>query len=375
MNTVRIPFMSLVPGEDAAAVRAAIERVIERGWFVLGPEVEAFEREFADASGAAHAVGVGNGTDAIALILRALGIGPGDEVVTTPLSAAYSALAILMTGARPVFADIDPRRLTIDPDRLEEAVGPRTRAILPVHLYGQAADMTAIAAVASRHGIPVVEDCCQAHLATAAGRPVGTVGIAGAFSFYPTKNLGALGDGGAIVTNDAGLSATLRRLRNGGQTDRYHHQEPGVNSRLDEMQAAILRERLARLGGWTARRRALAARYRGRLGARSVEPVPEIDPGHVYHLFVVRVRRDDEARQPGDAGRRALQAHLASRGIETLIHYPMPIPKQPAFAAGPPAGCPVASQVCHEILSLPLHTAMHDGDVDAIADAVNAFDS
>jgi dTDP-4-amino-4,6-dideoxygalactose transaminase len=148
-----------------------------------------------------------------------------------------------------------------------------------------------------------------------------------------------------------------------------------VNSRLDEMQAAILRERLARLGGWTARRRALAARYRRRLGARSVEPVPEIDPGHVYHLFVVRVRRDDEARQPGDAGRRALQAHLASRGIETLIHYPVPIPKQPAFAAGPPAGCPVVSQVCHEILSLPLHTAMHDGDVDAIADAVNAFDS
>jgi dTDP-4-amino-4,6-dideoxygalactose transaminase len=374
MSAVRIPFMSLVPGEDAAAVRGAIERVIERGWFVLGPEVEAFEREFADASGAAHAVGVGNGTDAIALILRALGIGPGDEVVTTPLSAAYSALAILMTGARPVFADIDPRRLTIDPARIAEAVGPRTRAILPVHLYGQAADMTAIAAVASRHGIPVVEDCCQAHLATAAGRPVGTMGIAGAFSFYPTKNLGALGDGGAIVTNDGGLAATLRRLRNGGQTDRYHHQEPGVNSRLDEMQAAILRERLVRLGGWTARRRAFAARYRERLRGGSVDPVPEIDPGHVYHLFVVRVRRD-EARQPGDAGRRALQAHLASRGIETLIHYPLPIPEQPAFAAGQPAGCPVVSQVCHEILSLPLHPAMHDDDVDAIADAVNAFDS
>src|SRR4029077_1885046 len=226
---------------------------------------------FAVASGAAHAVGVGNGTDAIALILRALGIGPGDEVVTTPLSAAYSALAILMTGARPVFADIDPRRLTIDPDRIEGAVGPRTRAILPVHLYGQAADMTAIAAVASRHGIPVVEDCCQAHLATAARRPVGTIGIAGAFSFYPTKNLGALGDGGAVVTNDAGLSATLRRLRNGGQTDRYHHQEPGVNSRLDEMQAAILRERLGPARGARAPRRALAARYRRRLRGRSVD--------------------------------------------------------------------------------------------------------
>ena len=375
MSAVRIPFMSLVPGEDAAAVRAAIERVIERGWFVLGPEVEAFEREFADASGAAHAVGVGNGTDAIALILRALGIGPGDEVVTTPLSAAYSALAILMTGARPVFADIDPLTATLDPGRIAERVSPRTRAILPVHLYGQPADMTGIARVAARHNLAIVEDCCQAHLATSEGRPVGTIGAAGAFSFYPTKNLGALGDGGAVVTNDAGLSATLRRLRNGGQTDRYHHQEPGVNSRLDEMQAAILRERLARLGAWTARRRALAARDRGRLRGRSVDPVPEIDPGHVYHLFVVRVRRDDEARQPGDAARRALQAHLASRSIETLIHYPLPVPEQPAFAAGQPAGCPVVTRVCHEILSLPLHPAMHDDDVDTIADAVNAFDS
>jgi dTDP-4-amino-4,6-dideoxygalactose transaminase len=375
MNAVRIPFMSLVPGEDAAAVRSAIERVIERGWFVLGPEVEAFEREFAHASGAAHAVGVGNGTDAIALILRALGVGPGDEVVTTPLSAAYSALAILMTGARPVFADIDARRLTIDPDRIDEAIGPRTRAILPVHLYGQAADMAAIAKMASRHGIAVVEDCCQAHLATAAGRAVGTIGVAGAFSFYPTKNLGALGDGGAIVTNDAALAARIRRLRNGGQTDRYHHQEPGVNSRLDEMQAAILRERLARLGGWTARRRALAARYRLRLRTRSVEPVPEFDAGHVYHLFVVRVRRDDDQPESDDSARQVLQAHLAARGIETLIHYPVPIPQQPAFAAAQPGGCPIASQVCHEILSLPLHTALHDDDVDAIADAVNAFDS
>ena len=374
MNAVRIPFMSLVPGEDAAAVRGAIDRVIERGWFVLGPEVEAFEQEFAKASGAAHAVGVGNGTDAIALILRALGIGPGDEVVTTPLSAAYTALAILMAGARPVFADIDARRLTIDPDRIEEAIGPCTRAIMPVHLYGQAADMTAIARLASRHDVVVVEDCCQAHLATAADRPVGTIGVAGAFSFYPTKNLGALGDGGAIVTNDAALAAKITRLRNGGQTDRYHHQEPGLNSRLDEMQAAILRERLSRLAAWTSRRRALAARYRQRLRSRSVEPVPEIDAGHVYHLFVVHVRRDKNRIQPDDRARRELQAHLAAHGIETLIHYPVPIPQQPAFASAR-VDCPVASQVCHEILSLPLRPAMHDDDVDAIADAVNAFDS
>jgi len=363
MNAVRVPFMSLVPHEDAADVRSGIDRVLERGWFILGPEVDAFEREFAAASGAAHAVGVGNGTDAIALILRALGIGAGDEVVTTPLSAAYTALAILMAGARPVFADIDPQRLTLDPDRIDQAIGPRTRAILPVHLYGQAAEMLAISRVAARHHLPIVEDCCQAHLATAAGRPVGTIGIAGAFSFYPTKNLGALGDGGAIVTNDPALAATIRRLRNGGQTDRYHHQEPGFNSRLDEIQAAILRARLARLPAWTERRRALAARYRKRLAGSAVQALAELDSGHVYHLFVVRA-----------AKREALQAHLAARGIETLIHYPVPIPEQPALASAA-ASCPVASHACREILSLPLYPAMHDDDVDAIAEAVNAFDS
>ena len=197
---------------------------------MLGPEVSAFEAEFAAACGAAHAVGVGTGTDAIALILRGLGIGPGDEVITTPLSAAYTALAVMMAGARPVFADIDPARHTLDPAAVERAITPRTRAILPVHLYGQAADMGALAHLAERHGLAVVEDACQAHLATAAGRPVGTIGVAGAFSFYPTKNLGALGDGGAIVTNDASLAATLRRLRNGGQTNRYHHVEAGINS-------------------------------------------------------------------------------------------------------------------------------------------------
>jgi dTDP-4-amino-4,6-dideoxygalactose transaminase len=372
MNAVRVPFMSLVPGEDAAAVRGAIERVIERGWFVLGPEVEAFEREFAAASGAAHAVGVGNGTDAIALILRALGIGAGDEVITTPLSAAYTALAILMAGARPVFADVDPRRLTIDPEKIEQAIGPRTRAILPVHLYGQAADMDALTQVAVRHNLAIVEDCCQAHLATASGRPVGTIGVAGAFSFYPTKNLGALGDGGAIVTNDATLAATIKRLRNGGQTDRYHHQEPGLNSRLDEMQAAILRTRLGWLPAWTTRRRALAARYRQRLSGPSVEALAQADAGHVYHLFVVRVRT---VPQTDRNVREELQAHLAARGIETLIHYPVPIPQQPALAAAQSADCPVASRACHEVLSLPLHPAMHGDDVDAIAEAVNAFDS
>jgi len=361
----RIPFLSLVPREDGdgADLRAAIDRVIARGWFVLGPEVDAFEQEFAAASGAPHAVAVGNGTDAIALILRALGIGRGDEVITTPLSAAYSALAIMMAGARPVFVDVDPERLTLDPARIAAAVSSRTRAILPVHVYGQPADMRAIDRVAAAHDLAVVEDCCQAHLATSDGRPVGTIGIAGAFSFYPTKNLGALGDGGAIVTRDRALADRLRRLRNGGQTDRYHHQDAGINSRLDEVQAAVLRARLPRLPAWTARRRALAARYRRQLGGGGgVGLLPERDAGHVYHLFVVRA-----------AERGELQAHLAARGIETLIHYPVPIPKQPAMAGVDPADCPIAARACDEVVSLPLHPALADADVDRIADAVHAF--
>jgi dTDP-3-amino-3,4,6-trideoxy-alpha-D-glucose transaminase len=358
----RIPFLSLTPGEDAAAVAAAIDRVVQRGWFILGPEVDAFETEFARASGAAHAIGVGNGTDAIALTLRALGIGAGDEVITSPLSAAFSALGVMMTGARPVFADVDPNRLTIDPRLVEAAISPRTRAILPVHLYGQPADMAAIERIAATHHLAIVEDCCQAHLATANGRAVGTIGVAGAFSFYPTKNLGALGDGGAVVTNDRALADRLRRLRNGGQSAHYRHDEFGVNSRLDDMQAAVLRARLAFLPRWTERRRALASRYRRQLDhvdASSVRVLPELDAGHVYHLFVVRC-----------AARTALQKHLTSFGVDTLVHYPISIPRQAALASQSPAACPEADRACAEVLSLPLHPALGDDDVDAVARCV-----
>jgi dTDP-4-amino-4,6-dideoxygalactose transaminase len=373
----RIPFASLTPAEDATAIRTAIDRVIARGWFVLGPEVDGFETEFAAAMGASCAVGVGSGTDAIALILRALGIGPGDEVITTPLSAAYTALAVMMTGARPVFADVDPMRLTIDPQQMASAIGPRTRAILPVHLYGQAAEMASIERLASRHNLAVVEDCCQAHLATAGGRPVGTIGVAGAFSFYPTKNLGALGDGGAVVTNDRALAERIRRLRNGGQTDRYHHLEAGINSRLDEMQAAVLRARLPFLRDWTRRRRTLAAQYRAALAGAPLDVPPELDAGHVYHLFVVRVpggggRPDPTSRKTDRDARSELQAYLATKGVETLIHYPIPIPRQPALAGTDPAECPLASRVCDEILSLPLHPGMTDDDVDHVAAAVSS---
>jgi dTDP-3-amino-3,4,6-trideoxy-alpha-D-glucose transaminase len=358
-----IPFLQLTPGEDAAEVQAAIARVVARGWFVLGPELESFEREFAAAVRAPHAVGVGTGTDALAIALRVLDIGPGDEVIAPPLSAAYTALAVIMAGAHPVFADIDPERLTIDPRAVEAAITSRTAAIMPVHLYGQPADMPAIVRVAERHRLAIVEDCCQSHLATCAGRPAGSFGVASAYSFYPTKNLGALGDGGAITFADAALAARARRVRNGGQTDRYQHGELGVNSRLDDIQAAVLRSRLPFLAAWTARRRALAHSYRTALaGVEDIVVPPERDPGHVYHLFPIRA-----------ANRTDLQAHLRTAGIETLIHYPVPIPRQPALAYLQAAPCPVADRVCGEVLSLPLYPALPDAAVGQVAEAVSAF--
>ena len=357
-----VPFGSPAPREDAADIAAAIDRVVRSGWYILGPEVRAFEEEFAQACGSAHAIGVGNGTDAITLVLKALGIGPGDEVITTPLSAAFTALAVLMAGARPVFADIDPQRHTLHADAVRAAITPRTRAILPVHLYGQAADMDALMTVATSHGLAVIEDCAQAHLCTVGGRPVGTVGVAGTFSFYPTKNLGALGDGGAVVTQDAALADRIRRLRNGGQSTRYHHPDAGLNSRLDELQAAILRARLPRLPEWTRRRQSLAARYRVALADVSVSVPPASDPGHVFHLFVVRSRRRD-----------ALQAHLAQAGVETLVHYPIPISRQEALMASHPAVCPEADRACGELLSLPMHPALSEEAVGIVAGAVASF--
>ena len=359
---MKVPFNSLAPGEDAGDIRAAIDRVIASGWFVLGPEVDTFETEFAAASGVSHAVGVGTGTDAITLILRGLGIGPGDEVITPPLSAAYSALAVMMAGARPVFADIDPERLTLDPAAAAAAITPRTRAILPVHLYGQPADMTSLEALAAKHHLALVEDAAQAHLATAAGRKVGTIGVAAATSFYPTKNLGALGDGGAILTNDAQLAARLKRLRNGGQTSRYHHAEAGVNTRLDEMQAAILRARLRYLRGWTEKRRSIAARYRTALSSARIHVPREFDAGHVYHLFPVLTDQRDR-----------FQAHMTSRAVETLIHYPVPIPRQPAVASTSPAVCPVCDRVCGQVVSLPMYPGLSDDAVGAVIAATETF--
>ena len=359
MTAGTVPWIDLRPREDAGAIDAAIRRVIDRGWFVLGPEVEAFEFEFAQATRGGQTVAVASGTDALTLTLRALGIGPGDEVITTALSAVYTAQAIIMAGAHPVFADIDPDRLTLDPAVAASLVGPRTAAIIPVHLFGQPADLPALAAVADRHGLALIEDCCQAHLATCNGVPIGSIGVAAAYSFYPTKNLGALGDGGAVTTRDTRVESRLRQLRNGGQTARDRHTEPAAHSRLDELQAAVLRARLPRLPRWTERRRTLASLYRKGLADAQVSVPPELDAGHVYHLFPIRTTARD-----------ALRGHLRIRAIDTLVHYPVPLPAQPAFAPANPAPCPITAAVCDELLSLPLYPGLEDRAVRQVVDAL-----
>ncbi len=367
---MKAPAATAIPFVDFAAhlapirgeIDAAIGRVLDSGRFVLGPEGEAFERELAAAVGAPQAVAVGNGTDAIHLALLALGVGPGDEVVTSPLTAAFTALAVIATGARPVFADVDPETLNVSPEAVARALGPRTKALLPVHLYGHPADLDPILALARERGIPVVEDACQAVGALYKGRAVGTLDGLGALSFYPTKNLGALGDGGAILVSDRERAERLRKLRNGGQSDRYRHVLPGVNSRLDEVQAAVLRVGLKHLHDWTERRRALAELYRRELQSSPLRLLHEQPYARsVYHLFVVRHPRRD-----------ALVAALKELGVGTLVHYPIPLHLQPVFAAlgGRVGDLPVAEQAAGEILSLPLYPELTDVQVLAVAAAV-----
>jgi dTDP-4-amino-4,6-dideoxygalactose transaminase len=343
-------------------IDAAVARVLDSGWFILGPEGETLEGELAAALGTRDAVGVANGTEAIQLTLEALGVGPGDEVVTSPLSAAFTALAVQRAGARPVFADLDPETLNVSPEAVERACTPRTKALLPVHLYGHPADLDPLLDIARRRAIPLVEDACQAHGALYKGRPVGSLGVAGTLSFYPTKNLGAFGDGGAILTNDSGLAARLRQLRNGGQSDRYRHEVSGMNSRLDELQAAILRAKLRHLPEWTERRRAIATIYLSAfegtgLGLPREQPYARA----VRHLFVVRHGERD-----------ALMAGLKEKGVGTLIHYPIPLHLQPAFAplGGKPGDLPVAEGASREILSLPLYPELTDVQVEAVTAAV-----
>lgn len=340
----------------------AVSRVLESGWFVLGPEVEAFEDELRRAFGAGEAVGVANGTDALQLGLAAHGVGPGDEVITTSLSAAFTALAIVSTGARPVFVDVDRQTLNLDPEAVRRAVTEKTRAIVPVHLYGQPAEMDPILACATEHDLAVVEDACQAHGATYGGRTVGTLGPCGALSFYPTKNLGALGDGGALLVADPEVAARVRRLRNGGQSGRYRHEEAGINSRLDEMQAAILRVGLGHLPAWTERRRALARLYRDGLRDSALGLPPEVAGTEaVHHLFVVRHPERD-----------GIMNALREKGVATLIHYPIPLHLQPAFGAfGPARGdLPAVEAAADEIFSLPLYPELTDVQAETVVGAV-----
>jgi len=358
--TAAVPFVDFKAHVRALRpeIDAAVARVLDSGWFILGPEGEAFERELAAYAGAQEAVGVANGTEAIQLALEAIGVGPGDEVITSPMTAAFTALAVMRAGATPVFADLDPATLNVHPDAVAAAITPRTKAILPVHLYGHPADLDPIVTAAGR--VPVIEDACQAIGAAYRGRRVGALTGVGALSFYPTKNLGALGDGGAVLVQDATVAARLRRLRNGGQSDRYHHEIAGVNSRLDEMQAAILRVGLVHLDAWTARRKAIADRYLAGLdGTALALPRPQAYAAPANHLFVVRHAR-----------REALAEGLKARGIGTLIHYPIPLHLQPAFpGTGRPGAFPVAEKAAREILSLPLYPEMSDAQVDAVIDA------
>jgi dTDP-4-amino-4,6-dideoxygalactose transaminase len=352
-----------------AAALAAVERVGEAGWYVLGPEVEAFEASLATAAGVRFAVGTGNGMDAIEIALRAAGIGPGDRVLTTPLSAFATTLAVLRAGAQPVFVDVDASGLLdLELARAACADDPGIRAILPVHLFGHALDLEALAALGDASGAVVVEDCAQALAARSRGRPVGTVGRLSAVSFYPTKNLGALGDGGAVLTDREDDAAATRVLRDYGQAGKYEHVVTGLNSRLDELQAAILRDALLpHLAADTARRRAVADAYRAALATDAVA-IPPVPAGSesVWHLFPVLVARASD--------REALRAHLALRGVETAIHYPRAIPDQPAATGARAAsGLGRARDFAARELSLPLHPFLTDSDVAQVVDAVNAF--
>jgi dTDP-4-amino-4,6-dideoxygalactose transaminase len=368
MSAHAIPFGDLRRQNAAmrAELDAAVARVIESGWYILGREVAAFEEEFAAYCGAAHCVGVASGAEALYLALAALDVGPGDEVVTVANACMYQVAAIIQAGARPVLVDVDPATHTMDPAALEAAITPRTRAILPVHLFGRLADMPAIMAVAGARGLPVVEDAAQAHgawLLDAEGRPrqAGAWGALACFSFYPSKNLGALGDGGALTTSDPGLAERLRRLRMYGWRGKYHTEEQGGrNSRLDELQAAILRVKLTHLDAGNAARRERAAWY-GELLAGLPLRAPADDPGHVYHLYVVEAE-----------GRDALRAHLQAAGIGCDVHYPEPAHLQPAYAGlgYGPGSLPHTEALAGRILSLPMFPELGRDEVERVAAVV-----
>jgi len=359
-----IPFVDLRSQYSGikAEITAAIARVLDSGQFVLGDEVEQFEREFASACNAEHGVAVNSGTSALHLALLASGVGRGDEVITVPHTFVATAAAIEYTGARPVFVDIDPATYTMDPNQIARAIGPKTKAILPVHLYGHPADMDPILDIALESGLTVVEDACQAHGAHYKNRPVGGIGRAGCFSFYPGKNLGAYGEGGILVTNDAALAKQARMLRDWGQERKYVHVLKGFNYRMEGIQGAILRVKLRHLPAWTEARRSHAQAYHEKLRHSGLTlPLEAAWARHVYHVYAVRV-----------ADRAAVQRTLQSNGIATGIHYPVPVHLQPAWAdLGYKAGdFPEAERAANEVLSLPMFPELSETEIEVVAAAL-----
>ncbi|GAA3947149.1 DegT/DnrJ/EryC1/StrS family aminotransferase [Actinomadura viridis] len=364
---MNVPFLDLraARSELRAEIDAALRRVADSGRYLMGPEVEAFEAEFAAYCGNAHCVAVGSGCDALELALRALGVGPGDEVLVPAGTFAGTWLAVSETGARPVPVETRETTRTMDPDRIEAALTPRTRAIVPVHLYGHPADMRPVEALAARHGLHIVEDAAQAHGAAYRGRRIGAAPSTAAFSFYPGKNLGAMGDGGAVVTADAALAGRVRLLRNYGSRVKYRHETRATNSRLDEMQAAVLRVKLARLDEWNARRAAVAERYLAALAGLEGVGLPRTAPWArtSWHLFVLRVRRREETRR-----------RLTGAGIGTLIHYPVPPHLSPAYAdlGYGPGAFPVTERLAGEVLSVPIGPHLPAEAVETVIAAVRA---
>jgi dTDP-4-amino-4,6-dideoxygalactose transaminase len=358
-----IPFVDLSSADApiAAEISAAINRVVQRGWYILGHELEGFEAEFAEYCGTTHCVGMNSGTDALHLALLACGVGPGDEVITVSHTFIATALAIVWTGATPVFVDVDPQTYTMDVAQTAAAVSPKTKAILPVHLYGQCADMNPIMELARKHGLKVIEDAAQAHGATYQGRRAGSLADAGCFSFYPTKNLGAYGDGGAVTTNDPALADSLRRLRNYGQTRKYHHETMGYNTRLDEIQAAILRTKLKSLDAANAARRKLAGAYGRQIDPRFCPPKTLAGRESVFHLFVIQ-----------SASRDAMQERLLQLGMQTQVHYPIPVHLQKAFAGrGIWKSLPETERLAGRVLSLPMYPSLTMEQAERVAAAVN----
>ena len=360
------PDLAAEYAEIGPALEEAVLRVLRSGAYVLGPETQAFETELAEKLGVRFALGVASGTDALVLALRAAGVEPGGEVITTPFTFFATVEAILLAGARPVFADIEPHGFNLDPAKLDAAVTPRTRAILPVHLFGRCADLRGIGAVAEAHGLPVVEDAAQAIGARRAGRSAGAAGVAGCFSFYPSKNLAAAGDGGAVTTDDPGLAERVRLLRNHGSRERDVHRLTGTTSRLDALQAAVLRVKLAHLDGWGAARAGVARAYRERLaGIDGIElPGAGGDEAPAWHQYAIRCR---------PAGRRGAVCHaLDEADVEWRHFYPRPAYRQPALGRlGLPEGaCPEAERACAEVVCLPIHPRLATGDVERVVEAV-----